>query len=400
MSSTINASTASGGGVITTADASGILQLQTAGVTALTIDGSQNVGIGTSSPDSVLSVYAANKTIPAISARYSAAGFKAGFSVYNVNGYPYLSFNVNPVTSSNSGTYDITGVASKIDFASSASSADIIFSNAISGTAGTAISWLERMRIDASGNVGIGTSSPTQRLTVIGSGQCIYFGSATRGIMSQDSGGRTQFYAVDPAVTAFHPLTIDALNTVFATSTIERMRIDSSGNLLVGTTSQFGSGKVCVSYDGTVYNGVALRTTNAALNSNFVTFYNSATTNCGGISQNGTTTVNYITSSDYRLKENIAPMIGALDKVVNLNPVTYIWKDTNNEVGEGFIAHELQAICPLAVSGEKDAVNEDGSIKAQGIDPSKLVATLTAAIKELKAIIDTQNARIEALEAK
>jgi hypothetical protein len=66
--------------------------------------------------------------------------------------------------------------------------------------------------------------------------------------------------------------------------------------------------------------------------------------------------------------------------------------------GEGFIAHELQEVVPGCVIGEKDAVDEDGSIKPQGIDTSFLVATLTAAIQELKAIVDAQGAEIAALK--
>jgi hypothetical protein len=85
--------------------------------------------------------------------------------------------------------------------------------------------------------------------------------------------------------------------------------------------------------------------------------------------------------------------------LLNLNPVTYTWK-ADGSAGEGFIAHELQAVCPDAVSGDKDAVNEDGTIKPQGVDTSFLVATLTAAIQELKAINDAQASRIETLEAK
>jgi hypothetical protein len=128
------------------------------------IDSSGNVGIGTTSPDSVLSVYANNKTTPAISARYSSAGFKAGLSVYNSLGFPYLSFNSNPVSGTDNATYDINGAASKIDFATGATTANIVFSNAASGTAGSTISWSERMRIDSSGNVGIGTASPSAQL--------------------------------------------------------------------------------------------------------------------------------------------------------------------------------------------------------------------------------------------
>jgi hypothetical protein len=83
--------------------------------------------------------------------------------------------------------------------------------------------------------------------------------------------------------------------------------------------------------------------------------------NSGSIVIN-TSTVAYNTSSDYRLKENIATMTGALARIALLNPVTYKWK-ADGSAGEGFIAHELQAVCPDAVSGDKDAVNEDGSIK-------------------------------------
>jgi len=75
-------------------------------------------------------------------------------------------------------------------------------------------------------------------------------------------------------------------------------------------------------------------------------------------------------------------MTGALAKVALLKPVTYTWK-LDGSASEGFIAHELAEVCPHAVFGEKDAVNEDGSIKSQGIDTSFLVATLVAAIQEL-----------------
>lgn len=118
----------------------------------------------------------------------------------------------------------------------------------------------------------------------------------------------------------------------------------------------------------------------------------------GSISANGSTTT-YATSSDYRLKDNVAPMTNALDTVSLLKPVTYTWK-VDGSVGQGFIAHELAEVVPDCVTGQKDAVNEDGSIKAQGIDTSYLVATLTAAIQELKAIVDAQAQEIKALQSK
>jgi hypothetical protein len=123
----------------------------------------------------------------------------------------------------------------------------------------------------------------------------------------------------------------------------------------------------------------------------------------GEITTSGSST-SYGIVSDYRLKHDIAPMTGALAKVAQLKPVTYKWNADDSE-SQGFIAHELQEVVPECVTGEKDAVNADGSPKYQGIDTSFLVATLTAAIQELKGINDAQaqiitalTARIEALE--
>ena len=117
-----------------------------------------------------------------------------------------------------------------------------------------------------------------------------------------------------------------------------------------------------------------------------IVFENASANAVGTIFTNASAT-SYNTSSDYRLKNTIAPMTGALAKVAALKPVTYKWNVDNSD-GEGFIAHELAEIVPNCVTGEKDAVNEDGSIKSQGIDTSFLVATLTAAIQELKAEFD------------
>ena len=106
----------------------------------------------------------------------------------------------------------------------------------------------------------------------------------------------------------------------------------------------------------------------------------------GGITTDGTNTA-YGTSSDYRLKENIAPLTGALATLAKLKPVTYTWI-SNKAKGQGFIAHELQEVVPECVIGAKDEINEDGSIKAQNIDASFLVATLTSALQELNAKFD------------
>ena len=109
-----------------------------------------------------------------------------------------------------------------------------------------------------------------------------------------------------------------------------------------------------------------------------------------------TGSISFSNASDYRLKKNITSITGSLDKVKALNPVNYnitdIYENPNPVLIEGFLAHELQAQIPNAVTGEKDAVNEDGSIKAQTVDLVRVIPYLVGAIKELTA-------KVEALEA-
>jgi hypothetical protein len=178
----------------------------------------------------------------------------------------------------------------------------------------------------------------------------------------------------------------------FATGGSERARIDSSGNLLVGTTSTSKTTQG-IQITGSYFADFVRNAGNDCQN-----FYNAGTgTLVGQIVVNASSTT-YSTSSDYRLKEDVLPMTGALAKVAQLKPVTYKWKVDGSD-GEGFIAHELAEVVPDAVTGEKDAVNEDGSIKPQGIDTSFLVATLTAGLQEAVAMIEELKAKVAALEA-
>ena len=101
----------------------------------------------------------------------------------------------------------------------------------------------------------------------------------------------------------------------------------------------------------------------------------------------------FASSSDYRLKENIKPITGGIERLKNLKPSRFSWKEEPGTEQDGFIAHEVQEIVPEAVSGDKDAINDNGTINPQQLDPAKLVPLLTAALQEL-------NERVEALEAK
>jgi hypothetical protein len=182
----------------------------------------------------------------------------------------------------------------------------------------------------------------------------------------------------------------------------ERVRIGGSGSLLIGTTGTpintgIGSGFIPDS-DG---RATLIMRTNTTSSMTLCDFGN-PNGSTGSIQVSGTST-SYVTSSDYRLKENIAPMTGALAKVTQLKPVTYKWK-TDGADGQGFIAHELAEIVPDCVVGVKDAVqtylDDDGNEQTrpayQGIDTSFLIATLTAAIQEQQTMITSLKARLDA----
>jgi len=197
----------------------------------------------------------------------------------------------------------------------------------------------------SSGNVGIGTASPTQKLSVVGN-SCV-----------------------------------------------------SSGQLIAGSTAVYSDGAIGQpSLQWNAFVGVAVGAVSIAdsTSTSFSIVFRNPNGSVGSISTSGSST-SYNTSSDYRLKDTIAPMMGALALVQQLKPVTYKWKVDGSD-GQGFVAHELQEVVPACVSGQKDAVSANGEPIHQGIDTSFLVATLTAAIQEQQALIESLTTRLTALE--
>ena len=236
---------------------------------------------------------------------------------------------------------------------------------------------------DNSGSLVLQTNSGTTALT-IDTSQRAAFVAGTAAAPAITTTGDTNTGMFFPA----------ADTIAFAEGGAESMRIDSSGNLLVSTTTTTGNGAAFqVAGSG---GGMMLRIAKASEGTAHQFVVNSSVV--GTIYATPSST-SYNTSSDYRLKENIAPMTGALNVVQQLKPVTYNWKVDGSD-GQGFIAHELQEVVPDCVVGDKDAVDEDGNPKYQGVDTSFLVATLTAAIQEQQTIINDLKARIETLEAK
>jgi len=178
------------------------------------------------------------------------------------------------------------------------------------------------------------------------------------------------------------------------------MKLDDNGRLLLGTTSilQGGANNFSVILaDFTAQFGLALCSTQATGTAYYSQFVYNGSVN-GSISSNGTTTT-YAITSDYRLKENVIPVPNGIARFKQLKPSRFNFISHPSRTVDGFIAHEAQAVVPECVTGEKDAVDDDGNPVYQGIDQSKLVPLLTAALQEAIAKIEALETRLSALEA-
>jgi hypothetical protein len=242
------------------------------------------------------------------------------------------------------------------------------------------------MTLDASGNLLVGATSSTYSTS--GRGVIEVNGSSNSLFALKLAGAGSAYLLASSGEFQFN--NTEATPMTFYVNGSERARIDTSGNLLVGVTS------TALTAIGTVLTNagtINLVTSNTGTQYPLA-FYRAGGTLVGSVSTTTTATA-YNTSSDYRLKNTIAPMTGALAKVALLKPCTYKWNADGSD-GEGFIAHELAEVVPQAVTGEKDAVDEEGNPKYQGIDTSFLVATLTAALQEAVAKINSLEARLDA----
>ena len=308
------------------------------------------------------------------------------------------------------------------------------FFTTASGTAGNAITWTQAMTLDASGNLGIGTSSPAARIEVVAgtgnvatalfrTGDATAANNAGGGFQANSSataGSRnarlwldadganfagSDYFYIDKTGNSGEVALIQQSNAAmtFQTSGTERARIDSSGKLFVGTTSTVSAFNnkyrqvINPLVNGADQYGLMISANANSYTQYAVVFADTFSETIVGSIRFTTSATSYNTSSDYRLKNTIAPITGALAKVALLKPCTYKW-NVDGSNGEGFIAHELAEVVPQCVTGAKDAVDADGKPQYQGIDTSFLVATLTAAIQEQQALITTLTERITALE--
>lgn len=180
-----------------------------------------------------------------------------------------------------------------------------------------------------------------------------------------------------------------AVNTVLLNSTQQLVQFNYAGNagVRVYNYAPGGGGRIGM---------MRIDADGVTAGAGYIEFqYNGSL--AGSVTVASSSSVAFNTTSDYRLKEQVLPMEGALDRIMAAKPVTYKWK-SDGSAGEGFIAHELAEVVPLAVTGEKDAVDEDGKPKHQQVDYSKLVPLLTKGIQDLVAEVTTLKQRIAVLE--
>ena len=240
--------------------------------------------------------------------------------------------------------------------------------------------------IIASGNVGIGTTTPDSALEVSVAGQ------ANMKLTNSSTSSELRFIA-DSSVCYVQTQTNHPL--AFATNNgSEAMRV-SGTSLVIGATSAYGVGTTFAQQGS---NGT-LAVFNQNYGNGFTSHqfrYNGSAVGSITISTSGTS---YNTSSDHRLKENVTDITGATDRLKQLNPVRFNFIVDPDTTVDGFLAHEVQDIVPEAITGTKDAVDDDGNAVYQGIDQSKLVPLLVATIQEQQAAIEALTARVTALEA-
>ena len=254
-----------------------------------------------------------------------------------------------------------------------------------------------RLFVDASGNVGINDATPNSYTNFT----TLSLDGTTGSEIDLQSGGVVTGSLASSV--SFCDLAANGGLRFFTAASSERMRISANGAVSIGTTgTSLGAtdgvivGALESSFTVSTAGQVPIRIYNKdTAGTRYCMEFRSASTAVGSITHNGTTTT-YATTSDYRLKENVIPVPDGIARCKQLKPSRFNFKADPDHTVDGFIAHEAQAVVPECVTGEKGAVDDDGNPIYQGIDQSKLVPLLTAALQEAIAKIETLEARLTA----
>jgi hypothetical protein len=338
------------------------------------ITSSGNVGIGTSGPSAKLEIIgASNSTATFIKPQGTLPDNNDNAGLYILHqGAAGTGLRVrtdNAITGSNFAHILVNNASASINaFQVSQYGSGYIADFNKSGTTA--------MRIDSSGNVGIGTSSPTELMHLSSSGPFNILLERTGGAPSEsiikNSGNRLQFSN-----------NVSGINFDTGATPSERMRIDSSGNLLVGKTSTSKTVEGAeLTQTGTINIG------RPAGGSAMGFYYTVTGASVGKIAIYASST-QYVTTSDYRLKENVSYDFDATTRLKQLKPARFNFIADADTTVDGFLAHEVQSVVPEAINGTHNEVDADGNAVYQGIDQSKLVPLLVKTIQELEARITT-----------
>jgi len=211
---------------------------------------------------------------------------------------------------------------------------------------------------------------------------CQYDGSNT------NNGSQVRF-GIDAAGDTYSML---AFATANGSTPVERMRIDKSGNVCIGTTSSSNTNSNSIYALPALGAFVGQHDSSTASGTAYYAFNYNAT-QIGSITQTGTTAVLYNTTSDYRRKSNIQDLVNSGTFIDALKPRTFEWE--TGDKGVGFIAHEFSQVSPSSVNGEKDAVDGEGKPVYQSMQASsaEVIANLVAELQSLRK-------RLAAIEAK
>jgi hypothetical protein len=385
----------SGGGdyILNTSLSNADIVLQPSNTEVLRVSSNGNVGIGTTSPTQKLHVNDGGIRVEKFAT--GLGGFvSVGNATETAGNYSAYFFGN---TSNNTG-YFKGGIAYET-LSTTHGRGDMHFLQRSDTGSGNANISHSVMTILNGGNVGIGTTSPSKKLTIGGIG----IGN-TDGLKIEDP-SNTAFgahYSYDDSSSTIEigGVTNNTLNDCIsiARDATRTITIDTSERVGIGTTTP--STKLHVRETTQLATAMTVQVNPDFLaGAGLIEFLDNGGSTVGSIYYNGAST-NYNTSSDYRLKENVVEIQDASERLKLLKPVRFNFINRPEKEVDGFIAHEVQEVIPEAITGQKDEVDRNGKPKYQGIDQSKIVPLLTAALKEAITKIEKLETRIQALENK
>jgi len=301
-----------------------------------------------------------------------------------------MALNINGTT----GISGVDGSASAPALQGTDSNTGINFGSDILGfnTGG-----VERSRFDGNGNLLIGNTSYNAGA----------FGGNARGINVAGIQPQVLLHETDTDKDAFIGMSGsvffvqsgDSIPIRFGTADTERMRLDSSGRLLISTTNinDVTGGSANAKFFDAV-DGCRLMSSRSSTAAREHAVFHNPNGDVGDITTSGSST-SFNTSSDYRLKENVTAISDGITRLKTLKPSRFNFKVDKDTTVDGFLAHEVTPAVPEAITGTKDEVDSDNNPVYQGIDQSKLVPLLTAALQEAVAKIEVLETKVAALEA-